>query len=452
MSYFAKPRISQDGYDIKAGGAPDEIWRLRIPQGGVRHVALCFARGQIVRSNNPNVVQAADISETGSRDVDVRTLTVYGRSPGFTVLDCVPPGSDSPWGSVQVQVVANMSTSQAPSLGEAKLSDDAKNADFGRYVDAFVECLYDLNYKYEQYPNVSFYYSPFLRLRYYDRVWLELNIETDFSKAILSPPAARDAMAQARYGRNGRLFPTHLTALTVPNLWAMRSDAFRLQNEDVKLFSDVAMAGVAFVLSTPAMPAGEVSEFTVSNARVTRRRVPGVVRSDGRKLLPRIALTTQEQISALAREHPGLTPVNAERALRGPDGAIATLSGAERSGAAQLGKAADIEFRQLTPDGNVVLRREVKVWTGTQGRFDAAVSDAADQLVAGGGGGEVLIQAPSGTNARSVVQRFKSAGGLSREQQAARLGRYRSIKLTIVDESGSVLLDEPLEFPPLRTE
>jgi hypothetical protein len=233
------------------------------------------------------------------------------------------------------------------------------------------------------------------------------------------------------------LFPTYLTPLTVPNLWVRRSDALKMQNEDVDSFAFVAMQGVAFALEAPAMPAGEVSQFTVSNARVTRRRVPGVARSDGRKLLPRIALTTQEQISALAKEHPGLTPVNAERALRGPDGAIATLSGAERSGAGQLGKAADIEFRQLTPDGNVVLRREVKVWTGTQGRFDAAVSDAADQLIAGGSGGEVLVQAPSGTNARSVVQRFKGAGGLSREDQAARLGRYRSINLTIVDESGS---------------
>jgi hypothetical protein len=110
MSYFAKPRVApRDGYDIKPGGAPDEIWRLRVPQGGYREVALCSARDQIVRSNNPNVVQDKDISETGSKSEDVRILTIHGANPGFTVLDCVPPGSNSPWGSVQVQVVAHAS-------------------------------------------------------------------------------------------------------------------------------------------------------------------------------------------------------------------------------------------------------------------------------------------------------------------------------------------------------
>jgi hypothetical protein len=51
----------------------------------------------------------------------------------------------------------------------AGLSDDAKTAEFGKYVDAFVECVYDLNYRHEE-DTKGFYYSPWLRLRYYDGV------------------------------------------------------------------------------------------------------------------------------------------------------------------------------------------------------------------------------------------------------------------------------------------
>jgi len=101
-----------------------------------------------------------------------------------------------------------------------------------------------------------------------------------------------------------------------------------------------------------------------------------------------------------------------------------------------------------------VLRREVKVWVGGKNSFNATMSKATDQVMAGGSGGEIFLQAPNGTSkdsARSLVQGWKGGGGLSRDQQAARLGWYRSIKLTMVDQSGIVLLHEPLELPPLRT-
>ena len=234
--------------------------------------------------------------------------------------------------------------------------------------------------------------------------------------------------------------PNFFTVLTDPEGRILAIiDAFGsepgLESEDP--ISDLLMVVELLALAK----AGTRAVFGIISRRAARKAA--------QKLLPRLTRTTEEQISALAKEHPGLTTVNAERALRGPDGAVATLSGAERSGAREL-KAADIEFRRRTSDGVVVLRREVKGWTGNQSAFNETVGKSADQLVSGGGG-EILVQVPSGTNARSVVQRFKGTGGLSREQQAARLGRYRSMKLTIVDESGGVLLDEPLEFPPLRT-
>ena len=194
--------------------------------------------------------------------------------------------------------------------------------------------------------------------------------------------------------------------------------------------------------------------------------------SPERPQLPETSLSTQNQIRALMEEHPGLSEVNAKRALRGPPGSDAQLSGkteertkkvpqepaapgkpAPMKGPATTAKVPDIDFVQFTREGKVVLRREIKAIDGTQGRFNAALSTASDQLIQGsegGQGGEVLIQVPEGTNARSQVNRFKGAGSLSRDANAQRLGRYRSIKLTIVDPSGTVLFSEPLEFPPLK--
>ena len=147
-------------------------------------------------------------------------------------------------------------------------------------------------------------------------------------------------------------------------------------------------------------------------------------------------------------EHPGLTEEpNAERS-------VARSAGCDRKVVRKGGRRASAGGKQGLPSSqklltsnsgssrrkaNVVLRREVKVIEGTQGRFNMGVSDATDQLVSGGSGGKcLLVQVPEGTNARSLVQRFKGA------RTPAQLGRYRSIRITIVDRTGAVLLDEPL--------
>lgn len=332
-----------------------------------------------------------------------------------------------------------------PGLLKSAVSPGVATLPFDHYVDLFKECRYDVNYK------VTNYFSTTLQLTFEDGAQIELDIEKDFIDVKLTPVAARDAIAQGRVGAGNRIFPTKLTKQTVGRLWSCREEAINIQNEAYANFAKLAVTGVTFVLEVPAFSAGALESGAVGAGRARRRPIKSES-ADAPKLLPRLSRTSQEQISALMKEHPGLSNANAERAVRGPEGSFAKLSGAERSGAAQLGKAPDIEFRHLSPNGNVVLRREVKVWEGTQGRFDAAVSDAADQLISQGSGGEIWIQAPQGTNARSAVQRFKGAGSLTREQQAARLGRYRSIKLKVVEPDGNVLLEELLELPPLRTE
>lgn len=463
MSYFAKPRISQDGYDIKAGGAPDEIWRLRIPQGGYRQVALCAAKGQIIRSNNPNVVQASDISESGPKNAEVRMLTVFGRSPGFTILDCVLPGTAAPWGSVQVEVVANMSVAEPPSDSLYELDEGngvvADPRNHSKYIDKVCTAVGYGIYNGGFYLYVPEDISPYPFLLPENMLWFGVTSSEHVTNKILDDQTeALKAVGgtgqphRVAYFWGKLVFPTSFTNATTPTI--VNTASFVV---------DELVKEVQIELITVAIPiiGGMAGRGIAARIMKIRKGAVGApprlpqkrIKPSDPKLLPRLTLTTEEQISALANEHPGLTRTNAERAVRGPDGSIPVLSGAQRvSPTGDVPKAADIEFRQLTPDGNVVLRREVKVWTGTQGRFDAALSDAADQLIAGGGGGEIFVQVPTGTNARSVVQRFKGAGGLSRDQQGVRLGRYRSMKLTMVDESGSVLLDEPLELPPLRTQ
>jgi len=169
------------------------------------------------------------------------------------------------------------------------------------------------------------------------------------------------------------------------------------------------------------------------------------------KLIPKFSQSTEDEIAIVMREHPGLTRANAERLLQGPPGAVPKASGeggklATATGGATPGeKTPDVEFRQITTRGSSgVLRGEVKVVVGGQGKFNDRLGEGVEQLKAGGGG-ELLVQVPEGTNARSRVDRLK--GSVLEDPKALqKFGRYRSVRITIVEPSGKVLLSEPLEF------
>jgi hypothetical protein len=169
----------------------------------------------------------------------------------------------------------NLPIQQEPA-GTAPVSPSIANVPWEKYVDQFTECTYDVNYK------VTNYFSTTLQLKYRDAMSLELDIEKDFSEQNLTPEAARDAMAKGFIGRNGRIFPTVLMYRTTPRLWAVRAEAFRMQDEAFADFAHVAVAGVAAVLTVPAMAAGApAEEAAVSNTRVTRRSVQGTSRGGG---------------------------------------------------------------------------------------------------------------------------------------------------------------------------
>ena len=169
------------------------------------------------------------------------------------------------------------------------------------------------------------------------------------------------------------------------------------------------------------------------------------------KLLPKFSQSTEEEIAALMKEHPRLSRVNAERALVGPPGSVPEAYGPAGAPATGMGirpKSADIVFRVPTARGSsTVLRREVKTWDGNPREFTNAIRGAANKMQLHGGG-ELLLQVPAGTNARALVKRFQGTIIKGSPQGVQKFGRYRSIKITIVDPSGTVLLDEALEFPP----
>jgi hypothetical protein len=191
----------------------------------------------------------------------------------------------------------------------------------------------------------------------------------------------------------------------------------------------------------PVAPVGGGPRYTV-----TRRQVPkesgGSPGAPGRSLegaekealqLPRLSATTDENINILIRdtnrEFP-LTRVNAERVIRGPQGATAKVAG-------EGGAGADVTFTESTPNGQIVLRREVKcIRGGAQGSFNDEVGHAAaDQLKYRG---EVVVQVPAGTDATRMVLRFRGA------RTVEQLGMYRSVKITIVDPAGAELFSGPL--------
>jgi|GEM_PF-5999115 len=161
--------------------------------------------------------------------------------------------------------------------------------------------------------------------------------------------------------------------------------------------------------------------------RPARALLPEVVAMT--EQLPDVMATTERNISRLiADTNPNfpLTRVNAMRALRGPQGAMVEVAG-------PAGQGADVVFCT----GSHTLRREVKSIAGrAQGSFNREVAHAAEHI---GYCGELLVQVPQGTNALRLVSRFRGS-----RPDPAQLGKYRSVHLTIVDPSGTLLFEGPL--------
>src|SRR5262249_1724287 len=149
-------------------------------------------------------------------------------------------------------IVGPITVSSSVAEHSVPVNPTIANVPWEKYVDQFTECVYDVNYKVEN------YFSTKLQLTYGDGTRIELDIEKDFTDQRMTSEAARDAMASGHIGFGGRIVPSVMAPRTVPRLWAARDEALRVQDEAFADFANLAITGVMFVLEVPAMPAGIV--------------------------------------------------------------------------------------------------------------------------------------------------------------------------------------------------
>jgi hypothetical protein len=476
MAHFFKPPGSPpDCYDVDGRLAPDSVWRLRIPLPASRQIALWGGRNLWVRSTN-----TAILPEDGFKRSDVGELTFLTLSPSGPG-DCrLEAGlGASTWVTLEIQAGA-APVAAGDDFNAATQRGTYQNIDAAAVVRHFhsgrsgIELLGGLSRGYMRWLEVvgagaressgptpgqkpvkaslpwrTYAERPKLVVvrqgwtfpgaggaarHYMLEIWWVPADDTEY-QVIVGHAGRAEHGDQIAYGALMRPFC---------------GDLFLFELMKRELAAAIAHEAITLVVEAASWRLSAARGGGSDPDRGGDDEPPSDGTSGGPKQLPRISQTTQEQIAGLIAEHPGLSRANAERALRGPPGSTATLSG-NKPTIPNAERAADIAFRQLTPNGNVVLRREVKVLDGDFNSFKDSVSGGAKQIMADGSGGELLVQVPPGTDARSFVQRFKGGGGLPRDAQAERLGWYRSIKITIVEPSGVVLLDEPLELPPLRT-
>lgn len=269
---------------------------------------------------------------------------------------------------------------------------------WGKYVDQFTECVYDMNYKFPK--DRPFPYSSILRLKYYDDVTLEIDFETQLEDRKMTSAEAFEAMVKVKMGEAGRIYPPAMTPATTPRLFAARADALAMQEEDANLFMSVAVAGVAFVLSVPAMPAGAMP---VSGVKVARTRVPGVLRAAA----PAMSEAEAAAIAAI-RQNPNFAKLTVQEvaALRSYSGeGWAKINMFLRNGAGDAATKAEAE----------ALIAGLKKLPGFAGKLTRSESIAID---------EAIKRYPKGSI-------FKNEGMLSTSRGGAVANREGNIAITV---------------------
>lgn len=211
------------------------------------------------------VMMAASLAKTAQINTDEEFKKIYSKE-----LEMLPAQQ-------QREIEDFWRAGPKPGLitGTSSISSAISGLSIDKYVDLFVSCKYDINYK------VTNFFSSTLQLTYLDGTQLELDLEADFMlpEKILSSAAARDEMALGRVGLAGRIFPRTMAANTVPRLWAARLEALDVQAEAFRDFANLAVTGVAVVLTIPAMPTGAAPSapgIGISRAGIVRRQVPGI--------------------------------------------------------------------------------------------------------------------------------------------------------------------------------
>jgi hypothetical protein len=101
MAHFFKPNFeTPSAYEVDSKLAPGSVWRMQIPVGATKTIALWGGTGWSVRSNNPGVVPNDGFSEKVKGDI--RLLTLTGSSNGTSLLEAGTGGAV--WIRLQIQV------------------------------------------------------------------------------------------------------------------------------------------------------------------------------------------------------------------------------------------------------------------------------------------------------------------------------------------------------------
>src|SRR5215211_2906594 len=102
MAHYCKPPgvANATGYDVDGKLAPDSIWRMQVPTGVTKEVALWGGKDLWVKSNNPGILfeDTPPFRMVG----DLKVLSLRGKRPGTTLLDAGLGASF--WISLQIQV------------------------------------------------------------------------------------------------------------------------------------------------------------------------------------------------------------------------------------------------------------------------------------------------------------------------------------------------------------
>lgn len=134
-----------------------------------------------------------------------------------------------------------------------------------KYVDNFKEVIYDPDYRLSEGSPTNW-----MQVNYDDGTSIDINIYSFDEKA--TARETRDSLANGSLGTGGRFFPRTLNRYTAPRLWAARQDAIEIATKCTNELMKASLPAVMFVLTLPAMPAGNPEGL--ASPRVARRRVP----------------------------------------------------------------------------------------------------------------------------------------------------------------------------------
>jgi hypothetical protein len=138
--------------------------------------------------------------------------------------------------------------------GSAERSGKTEEGGVGKrtvddYVDNFSEVTYDPDYRMSEEPTPT----NWLQVSYDDGTTIDLHFDSIKNDSSVQ---TRDAIAEARVGIGGRVFPSEMNPKTTPRLAEAKATALE---EQARLTNELilgALPAVIFVITLPAMPAG----------------------------------------------------------------------------------------------------------------------------------------------------------------------------------------------------